>query len=373
MGFLNKILQAQRQAQGEVPTPAPRPTLIQGGPAFFTPEGYVPPVQPEQAFMPTDVMRDPIADMFAAQPPLNRVPGPPKMIDPPKPPDQIFIDDMPPMREEPPMDFPQPAIGPFPQPTREPDDFKVGTLGGAGYGRFPLGTAGPEFIYDDDGNPIMEPKPGLGNFNFLDFYKNQMPKRDDFMSIGGPGGGQADPLSPIYSPSPGLMPTKPDMLPNLATGVMEPVGKPMPQLPQGPQPIPQVPSPIMPPMREVPPEDFGFGPGIRRSEDFFRGEDLVMPPMAPPKPLGEDVPPMPMENIIRANDPAIMPMPSKMPMLPEPMPMPSPMPIRPRMPMPGPIATPMPMAPTNLQLPQIETQMPMMSLDRGIGSFKTLV
>ena len=32
-----------------------RPTLIQGGPAFFTPEGYVPPVQPEQAFMPTDV------------------------------------------------------------------------------------------------------------------------------------------------------------------------------------------------------------------------------------------------------------------------------------------------------------------------------
>ena len=226
----------------------------------------------------------------------------------------------------------------------------------------------------------MEPKPGLGNFNFLDFYKNQMPKRDDFMSIGGPGGGellrggetppgykepinrignynleqikftpddfmsiggpgggQADPLSPIYSPSPGLMPTKPDMLPNLATGVMEPVGQPMPQLPQGPQPIPQVPSPIMPPMREIPSE------------------------------------PMPMENIIRANDPAIMPMPAKMPMSPEPMPMPSPMPIRPRMPMPGPIATPMPMAPTNLQLPQIETQMPMMSLDRGIGSFKTLV
>ncbi len=84
-----------------------RPTLIQGGPAFFTPEGYVPPVQPEQAFMPTDVMRDPIADMFAAQPKPIRIPGPPKMIDPPKPPDQIFIDDMPPMREEPPMDFPQ--------------------------------------------------------------------------------------------------------------------------------------------------------------------------------------------------------------------------------------------------------------------------
>ena len=425
MGFLSRLAQAQRQAQGEASAPAPRPTLIQGGPAFFTPEGYTPPIQPEQAFMPTDVMRDPIADMFAAQPPSTRGPSLPKPPIPPRD-DQIFIDDMPPMREEPPMDFPQP----MPEPK---DDLKVGTLGGAGYGRFPLGTAGPEFIYDDDGNPIMEPKPGLGNFNFLDLYKNQMPKRDDFMSIGGPGGGQLlrggetppsykepinrignynleqrkiDPTGGTYGdrtpPSVGdgmfdannnpflpitlgsgivpegqdpsqKMPTKPDMLPNLATGVMEPVGQPMPQLPQGPQPIPQVPSPIMPPMREVPPEDFGFGPGIRRSEDFFRGEDLIMPPMAPPKPLGEDVPPMPMENIIRANDPAIMPMPSKMPMLPEPMPMPSPMPIRPRMPMPGPIATPISRVPTNLQLPQIETQMPMMSLDRGIGSFKTLV
>ena len=87
-----------------------RPTLIQGGPAFFTPEGYVPPVQPEQAFMPTDVMRDPIADMFAAQPQPIRISGPPKMIDPPKPPDQIFIDDMPPMEEEPPMIVEEPPV-----------------------------------------------------------------------------------------------------------------------------------------------------------------------------------------------------------------------------------------------------------------------
>ena len=190
---------------------------------------------------------------------------------------------------------------------------------------------------------------------------------------------EGDPLNLILNPVlkqpqpigvPSLMDPRQPM-PNLATGIIDPVSQPIQQLPQGPQPIPQVPLPVMPPMREVPPEDFGFGPGIRRSEDFFREEDLVMPPMAPPKPLGEDVPPMPIENMIMANDPAIMPMPSKMPMLPEPMPMP--MSMRPRMPMPGPIATPMPMAPTNLQLPQIETQMPMMSLDRGIGSFKTLV
>jgi hypothetical protein len=321
-----------------------RPTLIQGGPAFFTPEGYVPPVQPEQAFLPTDVMRDPIADMFAAQPPLTRGPSLPKMINPPKPPDQIFIDDMPPMREKPPIDFPIQSEDMIPG---------SGTENDSGGGRL-LGAIREAF----ENNPNVR----IGG-PFLGSYENQMPKRDDFMSIGGPGGGFDNRLDLI------------------------------PQVPQDPQPIPQVPPslpivppmkeipsvPMVPPMREVPPEDFGFGPGIRRSEDLFRGEDLVMPPMAPPKPLGEDVPPMPMENIIRANDPAIMPMPAKMPMLPEPMPMPTPMPMpkpmpmRPRMPMPGPIATPMPMAPTNLQLPQIETQMPMMSLGRGIGSFRTLV
>ena len=408
-----------------------RPTLIQGGPAFFTPEGYVPPVQPEQAFMPTDVMRDPIADMFAAQPPLTRGPSLPKMINPPKRPDQIFIDDMPPMREEPPMNFPMPMPEPMPpvpfggpedlarqKQLREamiaagddPDQKLYAFGGGNGLEKMPVPPKRDDFM--SIGGPGGGYTPGTSELMDRMFLSGKT-AFDDSTSIGGPGGGfdydsitaigagggpefrnmnqnsflgmgllrnaAGNPADAFRTPpsvgdgmtSPGLMPTKPDMLPNLATGVMEPVGQPMPQLPQGPQPIPQVPSPIMPPMREVPPEDFGFGPGIRRSEDFFRGEDLIMPPMAPPKPLGEDVPPMPMENIIRANDPAIMPMPSKMPMLPEPMPMP--MPMRPRMPMPGPIATPMPMAPTNLQLPQIETQMPMMSLDRGIGSFKTLV
>ena len=352
MGFLSRLAQAQRQAQGEASAPAPRPTLIQGGPAFFTPEGYVPPVQPEQAFMPTDVMRDPIADMFAAQPPLTRGPSLPKMINPPKRPDQLFIDDMPPMREEPPMDFP------MPQPPVEMP------------------------IVEDD--PIMRSLP-VGDP--VPFVPPPIPSREDFMSIGGPGGGYTTGTSELMDrmfpdgpqpipqvPLPVTPPVKENPFKTAAENPFQKIDDPIPQsiIDQfqavAGKPNPFVP-PIMPPMREVPPEDFGFGPGIRRSEDFFRGEDLIMPPMAPPKPLGEDVPPMPMENIIRANDPAIMPMPPKMPMLPEPMPMP--MPIRPRMPMPGPIATPMPMAPTNLQLPQIETQMPMMSLDRGIGSFSS--
>ena len=62
----------------------PRPTLIQGGPAYFTPEGYRPPMQPEQAFMPTDTMGDPIGDMFRRQlPPVrNQLPRMPPPRDP---------------------------------------------------------------------------------------------------------------------------------------------------------------------------------------------------------------------------------------------------------------------------------------------------
>lgn len=294
-----------------------RPTLIQGGPAFFTPEGYVPPVQPEQAFLPTDVMRDPIADMFAAQPPLNRVPGPPKMIDPPKPPDQIFIDDMPPMREEPPMDFP------MPQPPVEMP------------------------IFEDD--PIMRSLPVGDPVPFVPPV--MPPSRDDFMSI--------ERLPSPLAPPPLMNTNYSDRFPR----DIRPTDT-YARTPGGPIPIKNLTS-----IDGKISTDMKFNPVARPIDFMPKIRDVGLatsPPTVEPEP-------MPIENIIMANDPAIMPMPSKMPMLPEPMPMPSPMPIRPRMPMPGPIATPMPMTPTNLQLPQIETQMPMMSLDRGIGSFKTLV
>ena len=65
---------------------APRPTLVQGGPAYFTPEGYRPPMQPQQAFMPTDTMGDPIGDMFRRQLPPVRGPSLPKMPPPDIPP-----------------------------------------------------------------------------------------------------------------------------------------------------------------------------------------------------------------------------------------------------------------------------------------------
>ena len=47
----------------------PRPSLIVGGPAYFTPEGYEAPRQPEQAFMPTDRMPDPIGEQFRRERP----------------------------------------------------------------------------------------------------------------------------------------------------------------------------------------------------------------------------------------------------------------------------------------------------------------
>ena len=52
-------------------------SLIVGGPAYFTPEGYQAPVQPTQSFMPTNVAPDPIRDQFNRQlPPIQR-PQPP--------------------------------------------------------------------------------------------------------------------------------------------------------------------------------------------------------------------------------------------------------------------------------------------------------
>ena len=42
-------------------------------------------------------------------------------------------------------------------PSMMPLTGRVGTMGGRGYGEYPLGTAGPKYLYDDQGNPIMDP------------------------------------------------------------------------------------------------------------------------------------------------------------------------------------------------------------------------
>tara|TARA_R100000900_G_scaffold72109_1_gene56827 strand:+ start:1894 stop:2688 length:795 start_codon:yes stop_codon:yes gene_type:complete len=156
-----------------------RSTLIQGGPAFFTPEGYTPPIQPEQAFMPTDVMRDPIADMFAAQPPLTRGPSLPKPPIPPRE-DQIFIDDMPPMREEPPMDFPMPMPEPMPEPMLDPMPQTPVNI--PNFNDIDMDAIRQRIADLGIGLP-QEPLPPIDMPPMMPPMKELPPRREDFMSI----------------------------------------------------------------------------------------------------------------------------------------------------------------------------------------------
>ena len=131
----------QNQQFGEVerikPMPAPpqpmqpRPSLVVGGPAFFTPEGYQAPVQPEQAFMPTDRRPDPIGDNFRRpyERPIMPMPTPPQEPQPAPP--RVPIEQP---KETAPVD-PEPIIGqpvmPMPEPTPQPkyDPFAYSDLG----------------------------------------------------------------------------------------------------------------------------------------------------------------------------------------------------------------------------------------------------
>jgi len=49
------------------PYPIGRPTAVVGGPAYYTPPGFQAPPQPTEAFVPTDVMPDPIGQQFSRQ------------------------------------------------------------------------------------------------------------------------------------------------------------------------------------------------------------------------------------------------------------------------------------------------------------------
>jgi len=190
MGLFSKILGKQRQgipgrdagATQARPTQqqqAPRPTLIQGGPAYFTPEGYRPPMQPQQAFMPTDTMGDPIGDMFRGQLPPVRGPSLPKMP-PQKDPrdDQIFVP--PPIdrdREPMPVGGPvRPIDMPMPMPMPNPD----GTYGDPNQ----LITGGPA--------PIP-PGMGGGFGSIFDNLREFMENNPDRVNKGGGMLGKTDP------------------------------------------------------------------------------------------------------------------------------------------------------------------------------------
>ena len=110
---------AQENIRPMAPPPRQANNLIVGGPAYFTPEGYQAPVQPQEAFMPTRKEYDPIGDQF------NRPPPPPP---------------------------PPPASGPGPVPDPAPVEEPVIPPGGY-----------PPYI------PGVTPFPGMPDFNYLDF------------------------------------------------------------------------------------------------------------------------------------------------------------------------------------------------------------
>jgi hypothetical protein len=378
---------------------APRPTLVQGGPAYFTPEGYTPPMQPQQAFMPTDTMGDPIGDMFRAQPIRKlpkRLPPDDRRFPPPRDIRDEFIsiggvggrdgreERMPPVMpsvDETPMDIPmdnmmidRPMISGLENPNLFNFDFsnidmdainqRIADAGGT----IPQDSVMPpidtpaqpriDAIREARGMPprikdnfmsidrMDEPRDitnmgqslldsydaGLNNLSPYEQTIRQIardefipPKRDDFMSIGGPGGGITDDraISPLERPNfigrqPFDGPAAPIMpLPK------ERIGPPRILPPGPPRDIGRQP---------IPPQDFGFGSGI-------------MPPT-----------------------PDFLP--EEMPMIPNTMPMP----MQQRMPMPAPIASPipldpMPMAPVDLprlELPKINRMDRMNVMDRPI-------
>ena len=330
---------------------APRPTLVQGGPAYFTPEGYRPPMQPQQAFMPTDTMGDPIGDMFRRQLPPVRGPSLPKMP-PQKDPrdDQIFvpppIDDprMEPMPEPDPIDMPEPVFlgdpnqpitgGPAPTPPE---------MGG--------GTSDMMVIvYGPDGKMYSSPgaarRAGVTDFSMTNPNSKPFPQEaiDAFK-----------PPQDNQLPQPPIPPMAPPMMPPSFERMDEPRDEFIPRMPNE-NPVPFIPPVEMP--RDMPPI---MPPSFERIE-----EDPRMP-------LEEPIA-MPRNPEMVAEIQRRMAPPPMMPELPEIIP--EPIPMQPRMPMPAPIAAPiprrdpMPMAPVELpriELPRINRQIPMMPMMGGRG------
>ena len=125
-------LQDQMYRGGGGPQPMPTPprqanTLVVGGPAYFTPEGYEAPIQPTQSFMPTNVAPDPIRDQFNRQlPPIQR-PQPPVPAPTPAPaPTQTGG-----VPEPEPYVPPIPTPAPAPAPSQGPDRGSAGSAGPA--------------------------------------------------------------------------------------------------------------------------------------------------------------------------------------------------------------------------------------------------
>tara|TARA_R110000823_G_scaffold16211_2_gene51858 strand:- start:457 stop:1623 length:1167 start_codon:yes stop_codon:yes gene_type:complete len=233
---------AERNIQPMPTPPRPANNLVVGGPAYFTPEGYQAPVQPQEAFMPTRTGYDPIRDQF------NRPPAPM------------------------PMPAPAPAPTPAPPPT-----------GGVGdpapYVPAPAPAPAPQ---DDD--PLLPPgysyTPPTGRA-----YTAVMPFRPGARYAYGPDGDRIEVGGdPDYEPQ--SFPMGPEE--NTPTPAPEPVFTPPPTMPE--------PNGFFPNMNF---EDLDFSglPNLNLEDmDFSELPQYQMPPPPPPPPAPKTAKELAMEN-----------------------------------------------------------------------------
>ena len=146
---------------------------------------------------------------------------------------------------------------------------RMGTMGGPGFGRFPLGTAGPEYIYDGAGAPIMGPVDDLGVpiFGGRD-RATATPQPDPVLDIPAP---QPDPVFNI----PGVDLEK--IRESLAK--IEPI-VPGISLPEpAPTPVPQVPPPGLSTKKGF------FGDLIRKVQEQAIAQAPTPRPIPTPRPV----------------------------------------------------------------------------------------
>ena len=243
-----------------MPTP-PRQanSLIVGGPAYFTPEGYQAPYQPEQSFMPTNVAPDPIRDQFNRMYPTPPPPPPPPVPAPTPAPTPAPISD------------PEPIIDPVVEPVVEPVVDPV----------IPPGTY-PPYI------PGLTPFPGIPGLGDL-----------DFSGLPGMGDIDMDAIIQEYQdridagepePFDSFLPTQPEYGQDFLFGG--------PADSQGSLPYPEDSNTAAPEPEFVPPpqEPNGFFPGINLEDfedfdfgnidfsniDFSNLPGMMPPPVSPP-------------------------------------------------------------------------------------------
>jgi hypothetical protein len=197
---------------------------------------------------------------------------------------------------------------------QDPRDMMVGTMGGPGFGRFPLGTAGPEYVYDDAGNPIMGPGGGQRPIPPQDFGFGPGIRPTEIIGPDGSfiGSGSVTPpedrATAIPQPDPAFDIPGVDLEKiRESLAKMEPIipGISLPE--PAPTPVPQVTPPNLSTKKGF------FGDLIRKVQEQAIEQAPTPTPVTTPRPMPVKGP-QPYKNIpIKAQPPVNVPMPAPMP------------------------------------------------------------